>query len=149
MKPSSTGDVRSMYEGSADSYAEMMDSEIDLPLYADTLGRLRERIGKTPGALIDSSCGSGHMLSMYHEQYDRSRPLVGIDLSPRMVAIAGARLGSSASVLVGDMGDLATVDTGSAAAVLNFFAVHHLDPEGVREALGEWHRVLCDLVDSC
>jgi ubiquinone/menaquinone biosynthesis C-methylase UbiE len=131
-----------MYEASADSYAEMMDTEIDLPVYSDTLGRLRARIDNTPRTLIDTACGSGHMLSMYHERYDRNRPLLGIDLSPRMVTIAGRRLGSSAKVVIGDMRDLATVDVSSAAAVLNFFSVHHLDPEGVGVALREWHRVL-------
>ena len=131
-----------MYETTADSYAQMMDAEIDLPVYADTLGRLSARIAQMPGTLIDSSCGSGHMLSMYHEHYDRNRPLLGIDLAPRMVEIAGARLRSSAEVLVGDMRDLVAVDAGSAAAVLNFFSLHHLDPEGVGVALREWHRVL-------
>jgi hypothetical protein len=35
------------------------------------------------------------------------------------------------------------VVSGSAAAVLNFFAVHHLDPDGVLKAMFEWRRVLC------
>jgi ubiquinone/menaquinone biosynthesis C-methylase UbiE len=132
-----------MYDATADSYAKVMDSEIDLPLYADVLGRLSERIASLPGAVIDTSCGSGHMLSMYRERYDQQRPLLGIDLSPRMAAIASKRLGSSAEVVVGDMRDLAAVEAGSAAAVLSFFAVHHLEPRGVRMALREWHRVLC------
>lgn len=132
-----------MYEATADSYAEMMDKEIELPLYSNVLGRLQERIASTPGTLIDTACGSGHMLSMFHDRYDISRPLLGIDLSPRMVAIAGARLKSYGQVLLGDMRDLPTVVSGSAAAILNYFAIHHLDPEGVREAFLEWYRVLC------
>jgi hypothetical protein len=36
------------------------------------------------------------------------------------------------------------VASGSAAAVLSFFAVHHLDRQGVMLAAGEWRRVLCD-----
>ena len=83
------------------------------------------------------------MLARFHERYDQRRPLLGIDLSPRMVALAGERLGPNGKVMVGDMCDLAAVDSNSAAAVLNFFAVHHLDHEGVQGALGEWHRVLC------
>jgi len=79
---------------------------------------------------------------MYHEHYDPKRSLLGIDLSPRMVSIAAKLLGSSAEVLIGDMRDLSTVESGSAAAVLSFFAIHHLDPVGVGEALAEWHRVL-------
>ena len=131
-----------MYDSSADSYTEIMDSEIELPVYSDILGRLSMRIANTPGTLIDTSCGSGHMLSKYCESYDRTRPLLGIDLSPRMVAIASARLGSRAEILIGDMRDLVIAEAGTAAAVLSFFSVHHLDSEGVVAALREWYRVL-------
>ena len=142
MNTSDSGTVRSMYDTNADSYTKMMDAEIDLPLYADVLERLCKRIRDVPGTVIDSSCGSGHMLSRYHEQYDPKRPLVGIDLSPRMVEIASERLGAGATIMAGDMRDLAVIEDDSAAALLSFFAIHHLDPEGVRTALGEWHRVL-------
>lgn len=142
MRPSPADEVRKMYEDTADSYAQMMDAEIDLPVYADVLGRLRDRIANTPGAVIDSACGSGHMLSMYHERYDQKHPLLGFDLSPRMVAIAEEKLEGSARVATGDMRDLSSVESGSSSAVLNFFALHHLDPEGVKLALGEWYRVL-------
>ncbi|MBC8423944.1 class I SAM-dependent methyltransferase [bacterium] len=142
MKPSSRDEVRSMYEDTADTYAEMMDAEIDLPVYADLLGRLQERISAAPGLLIDTAWGSGHMLSLYHKRYDPRRRLLGVDLSPRMVAIAAERLGAHAQFVVGDMRDIPGVAEGAAAAVLNFFALHHLDPEGLGEALREWNRVL-------
>lgn len=142
MKPSPSREVCEMYEATADSYAVMMENEIDLPLYSDALGRLHDRIANTPGILIDTACGSGHMLAMFHERFDQRRPLLGVDLSPRMVAIAGKQLESSGQVMVGDMRDLSWVESGSAAAILNFFAVHHLDPEGVRRAAAEWYRVL-------
>ena len=119
-----------------------MDSEIDLPLYSDALNRLAERIADAPGPVVDTSCGSGHMLSRYHERYDPKRPLLAIDLSPRMVAIARARLGSSADVMTGDMRDLGAIESGSSAAVLSFFAIHHLGPKDILAALQEWHRVL-------
>jgi ubiquinone/menaquinone biosynthesis C-methylase UbiE len=131
-----------MYEASADSYAEMMDQEINLPVYADVLSRLEARITSAPGTLIDTACGSGHMLALYHEHHDPTRSLLGIDLAPSMVAIARERLGASGEVLVGDMRDLSIVEPDSAAAVLNFFAVHHLDVEGLRRSLREWYRVL-------
>ena len=131
-----------MYDATAESYAEMMESEIDLPIYSDILGRLQARIANTTGLLIDSSCGSGHMLSLFHERYDPDRSLLGIDLSPRMVSIAGERLGPGARVAIGDMCDLSEVENGSAAAVVSFFAIHHLDLDGVRRALAEWKRVL-------
>jgi len=41
--------VREFYESSADWYSNMMDTEIDLPVYSDTLGRLAERIADKTG----------------------------------------------------------------------------------------------------
>lgn len=142
MKTSSEAEVRELYESSADGYARMMDAEIDLPVYADTLGRLAERIAQVPGPVIDTSCGPGHMLWRYHERYDPERSLSGIDLSPRMVAIARSRLGSSAALATGDMRDLRPIESDSAAAVLSFYAIHHVEPEQILVALREWHRVL-------
>jgi len=131
-----------MYEATADSYSEMMDKEIDLPIYADLLGRLQEDIANTPGALLDTACGSGHMLAMFRSRYDLRRSLIGIDLSPRMVAITNKRLSKDDLVMVGDMRSLPRIDSGSIAAVINFFALHHLDVEGIRASMFEWLRVL-------
>jgi len=142
MKTSPIEKVRQLYEESADSYSEMMDSEIDLPIYADILSRLVERIVDIPGSLIDTSCGSGHMLSRYHDRFDRNRSLIGIDLSPNMVAIAGSKLGPYAQILTGDMRDLGQVEDGSASAVLSFFAIHHIEPNEVVGGLKEWCRVM-------
>jgi hypothetical protein len=75
MTTSPVSKVREFYESSADWYSNMMDTEIDLPVYSDTLGRLAERIADIPGPVIDTSCGSGHMLSRYHERYDPKRLL--------------------------------------------------------------------------
>ncbi len=71
-----------MYELTAEGYAEMMDSEIHLPIYREVLGRLQEGIANTPGTLLYTACGSGHMLEMFRSQYDPGRSLMGIDLSP-------------------------------------------------------------------
>jgi ubiquinone/menaquinone biosynthesis C-methylase UbiE len=131
-----------MYDGMADSYSEMMDSEIEHPLYADTLARLKTRIEELPGLLIDAPCGSGHMLAMYHENHEQERPLLGIDMSPQMVVITKKRLGSAADVIVGDIREINAVESGSAAAVISHFAFHHLDIDGISQALNEWQRVL-------
>ena len=142
MKVSPLAKVRDLYENSAESYAAMMDAEIDLPVYSNTLARLAERIVDISGPLVDTSCGSGHMLFMYRERFDPERRLVGIDLSPRMVSIARTRLDPSVEVFTGDMRELQQVETGSAAAALSFFALHHLGPDEVPPALAEWRRVL-------
>ena len=142
MKPSSKAKVRELYEDCADAYSGIMDSEIGQPIYSDTLGRLAERIAEIPGPVIDTSCGSGHMLSRYHERYDPRRSLIGIDLSPRMVAMTSAKLGSNAETLIADMRVLRGVESCSSAAVISFFAIHHIDPKEILKALQEWHRVL-------
>jgi ubiquinone/menaquinone biosynthesis C-methylase UbiE len=131
-----------MYESTANAYAAMMDNEIKLPIYRDVLGRLQENIAGLPGSLIDTACGSGHMLAMFRSQYDPDRSLIGIDLSPGMAALSEKLLGEDACVLVGDMRSLAVIGSGTAAAVINFFAIHHLDPEGIDTAMREWYRVL-------
>jgi ubiquinone/menaquinone biosynthesis C-methylase UbiE len=131
-----------MYEETADWYADMMDTEINLPVYADVLGRLSNRIANLPGTVIDTACGSGHMLSMYWNRFDQNHTLLGIDLSPSMVAIAEKRLGANAEVIVGDMRDLSTIESDSSSAILNFYALHHLDAAGIKMAFKEWQRVL-------
>ena len=141
-RASSAARVRQLYEDWADSYSEMMDSEINLPLYSDTLGRLAERIADIEGSVVDTSCGPGHMLSMFHERYDSNRLLIGIDLSPNMVAAADARLGRSAHIQTGDMRDSINVEPNSSSAVLSFFALHHLDRTEIPATLREWHRIL-------
>lgn len=131
-----------MYDTNADSYAKMMDSEIKLPVYKDKLGQLHENIVNTPGILLDTSCGSGHMLAMFRSQYDSNRSLIGIDISPRMVAVSKKHLGKEASIELGDMRALPGIDSASVAAVINFFAVHHLDADGICASMLEWNRVL-------
>lgn len=133
-----------MYEASADMYAQMMDAEIDLPVYTDTLKRLCERIRDVPGPIVDAACGPAHMLVRIRERFDPARELIGVDLSPRMVAISAERLGSGGRAVVGDMTRLEMIPDASAAAVVNFYALHHLDPQAVRSALMEWRRVLID-----
>ena len=142
MKPSNIDKVRKMYNETADSYAQMMDSEIGLPIYADVLERLRDRIAKIPGTVVDTACGSGHMLSMYHGRYDQTHPLLGVDLSPQMVSIAQDKLSPNARVIVGDMRDLSSVESGSSCAVINFFALHHLEAMDAKLAMREWYRIL-------
>jgi len=142
VKPSTDKEVREMYDKTADSYTTMMDVEIELPIYAETLSRLSKSIANVKGMLIDTACGSGHMLSMYRDRSDRTRQIIGVDLSPKMVAISSTRLGHDAQVLVGDMRELEFAEVGSAAGIISFFAIHHLDADGVRLALHEWHRVL-------
>ncbi|MCA9784558.1 MAG: class I SAM-dependent methyltransferase [Calditrichaeota bacterium] len=142
MKPSPAADVRKMYDEIADSYNQMMDAEIGLPVYADVLTRLHRRITGIGGPVLDTACGSGHMLSMYRDRCDARRQLLGVDLSTRMVAISNGKFESNARLFVADMRYLTSIETATCAAVLNFFALHHIDAAEAAQAFGEWYRVL-------
>mmetsp|Transcript_15251 Transcript_15251/g.25346 ORF Transcript_15251/g.25346 Transcript_15251/m.25346 type:complete len:214 (+) Transcript_15251:51-692(+) len=140
--PSDTSEVCKMYASSASDYAQMMNDEINLPVYTATFTRLKSNIEGVEGSIIDTACGSGDMLAMYRTQYCPDRVLLGFDLSPEMVKFAQKKLGDSAQVDTGDMRVLSKVESDTAAAVINFYAIHHICEEDLKVALCEWHRVL-------
>lgn len=142
LKVSSKEEVKKLYEDTAESYAKMMDSEIESPVYKNTLSRLSQRIADISGPLLDTSCGTGHMLELYNKSYDPQRDLIGIDLSSNMIALASDKLGNKAKLHIGDMSKLKMIPSVSVAAAISFFAIHHLDPYKVVNALEEWNRVL-------
>lgn len=142
MAVTSLDEVRRIYDEAADSYDRMMDEEIRLPFYDHVLGELATKIRLVNGSVLDASCGSGHMLQRIIQQHAPGRRIVGVDLSPRMVDIASRRLGLSAEVMKGDMRDLAQVSDKSCAAVINFFAIHHLEVDDLERCLQACNRVL-------
>jgi ubiquinone/menaquinone biosynthesis C-methylase UbiE len=83
------------------------------------------------------------MLWLYQSRYDSNRSLVGIDISEKMVEITKEKLAGNAKTFIGDMRDLNMIGSGSSAAVINYFSLHHLDPTEVIVAFNEWNRVLC------
>jgi ubiquinone/menaquinone biosynthesis C-methylase UbiE len=144
MKISSIKKVLSFYEKSADSYDKMMDTEINLPIYSDTLRRLAKRIAQLNGPVVDTSCGSGHMLHLYRQNIDLKRPLIAIDISPEMIEIAGKKLEKHTSTYISDMRDLSMIPSDHCAALISYFAIHHLSPKDIEKSLKEWCRVLCE-----
>ncbi len=60
----------------------------------------------------------------------------------RQLKISRKKLGGNATIINGDMCDLSDIQTESAAAVLSFFAIHHINPTQILAAFKEWHRVL-------
>lgn len=142
MQVSNLNDVQQMYNQTAENYAGMMDAEMQSPIYANMLGQLAEGLADMDGLVIDTSCGSGHMLAMYQQKFDDNRKLIGSDLSAEMVRISQQRLGEGATVKQADMCNLSFLDNNSVAGLISFFAVHHLDADMVRQALAEWQRVL-------
>ena len=55
---------------------------------------------------------------------------------------AQKQIGEDNLVMVGDMRSLSGIESGTVAAIINFFAIHHLDSEDIRKAMHEWKRVL-------
>jgi len=131
-----------MYDATAASYANMMQTEITQPMYATVLGGLYERLQGVAGDLVDTSCGSGDMLAMYHHQYDLQRPIIGLDLAPQMVAMCRKQIGAYGHAKCGDMRSLTSIEAHSVAGIISFFAIHHLDAAGLKTALKEWHQAL-------
>lgn len=142
MKTSPNIEVLNLYDETAESYNAMMDTEIGMPIYSETLSRLSDKISKLGGPVTDVSCGSGHMLRLYHDKYDSYRDLVGIDLSPEMIKIAKKRAGDIAKLYTGDMSTLSNVSNNSVAGIINFFAIHHINEEKLLKSVDEWYRVL-------
>jgi ubiquinone/menaquinone biosynthesis C-methylase UbiE len=139
---SSIPEVREFYNAVADTYAKMMGEEIKLPMYDRVLSHLASQIEGIEGFILDTSCGSGHMLEELGTRYAPNRERVGIDLSPEMVGLAARRLGDTVSVSQGDMRKLDAIADDSCAAVLSFFALHHVDLDTVEACFIEWYRVL-------
>lgn len=142
MALTSQDDLRWVYDDAADFYDKMMDQEIQLPIYDQILSELAARISSVGGSILDSSCGSGHMLERMQQNHAPGRAFVGVDLSPRMVEIASRRLGTRAQVLESDMRELAEVRDNSCAAVISFLAIHHVDNSDLLLCLSTWNRVL-------
>ena len=142
MSISPEDEVRGLYDTTAASYDAMMEQEIRLPLYDRVLSDLANAAQPVPGSILDSSCGSGHMLHRIANEYCPGRDLLGVDLSPEMVQISRGRLGESAKVFEGDMSSLPQVPDAACAAVISFFAIHHVDLAGFGMCLDEWCRVL-------
>ncbi|HOG27807.1 MAG TPA: class I SAM-dependent methyltransferase [Vicinamibacterales bacterium] len=92
-----------------------------------------------PGALVvDAGCGTGSHLRLYR---DRGRRLAGIDLSPAMARAAARKLGSAASIQVGDASRM-PYRGGCVDLVLLSMALHALPPALGGTVLAEAARVL-------
>jgi SAM-dependent methyltransferase len=85
--------VARIYEDDADLYDIAFDWDI-----SDEADWLVERLQAT--TVLEPGCGSGRMLAALA---DRGCRVVGLDLSPRMVEIARARLGTRSEVFEADM----------------------------------------------
>ncbi len=114
-----------------------MDSEIQLPVYAESLSLLHAKFTELDGSIVDVSCGTGHMLALYAKTHAPAHELIGTDITPRMVDLTNQRLGRPGTARVGDMKHLPDISEGSVAELMNFIAIHHWNREDLNSAVWE------------
>ncbi len=130
-------DTQSSYDRIADEYARQIYGELaGKPLDRAILDRFAERL-RGRGAVCDMGCGPGQ-IGRYLA--DRGLPVVGVDLSPGMLAQAAA-LNPGIPFRAGDMRALDEPD-GAWAGIAAFYSIIHIPPGEVVAALTEMRRVL-------
>lgn len=129
--------VRRSYDVVAEEYRDRLSNELaEKPLDRALLAALVEQVGPG-GAVADLGCGPGHVTAWLAE---RGVPVVGIDLSPEMVAVA-RREHPEVEFREGDLLRLPASD-GEFGAAVALYSVIHLGPDELRSAFAEIRRVL-------
>ena len=130
-------ETQTSYDRIADEYARQIYGELaGKPLDRAILDRFAERL-RGRGVVCDMGCGPGQ-IGRYLA--DRGLRVVGVDLSPGMVAQAAA-LNPDVTFRVGDMTALDESD-GAWAGIAAFYSIIHVPPGEIVAALTEMRRVL-------
>ncbi|HEY7339364.1 MAG TPA: class I SAM-dependent methyltransferase [Ktedonobacterales bacterium] len=129
--------TRASYDRVAEEYAARIAGELaGKPLDRALLACFVEQVGNL-GVIADIGCGPGHVAAYLH---GLGAQVVGVDLSPEMVAIARQR-SPTIPFEQGSMLALATPDA-SWSGIVALYSIIHLPPENRPRALAEFHRVL-------
>ena len=133
------GDTRTSYDADADGYAEEVRGLLDgNPYLRASLALFAELVGGAGGGLVaDVGCGPGYVT---HHLHQLGVDVVGIDLSPEMIAIA-RRDYPDLRFEVGTMTDLDLADD-SLTGVLAFWSVIHVPDHALPTVFGQFRRVL-------
>jgi ubiquinone/menaquinone biosynthesis C-methylase UbiE len=116
--------VRAAYDAIADAYDEQLGDELDAkPLDRALLASLVELAGA--GTIADVGCGPGHVTRFLATSH---ADVIGIDLSPGMIAIAHDRA-PELPFTVGSMLRLPTTDGAWSGAVALYSIIHLTAPE--------------------
>lgn len=129
--------VRAAYSARADEYAAALGSvsamdPLDVQLISDWAARCR-------GPIVDAGCGPGHWTHLLTEL---GAQVEGVDLVPAFVELAGTRF-PTASYRVAPLDDLDVPDH-SAAGILAWYSLIHLEPARMPTVLQELRRCLRD-----
>jgi SAM-dependent methyltransferase len=130
-------DTRTSYDAVAAQYAEKFQDEMDhKPFDRECLDRLADEVGRL-GPICDLGCGPGQ-IARYLKT--RGTTVLGVDLSPNMVAEASRR-NPEIPFHVGDMLALPDADS-SWGGIAAFYTVIHIPSERMVAALSGMKRVL-------
>jgi len=133
------GDIRRSYDTVADRYADKYAGELaGKPLDRALLDALAEMVREAGGGTIaDVGCGPGHVARHLR---DRGATVLGVDLSPAMIAHArGAH--PEIAFEVGSFARLEVPD-GAWAAAVSFYAIIHVAPPDRPAAFAELARAI-------
>jgi SAM-dependent methyltransferase len=129
--------IRACYDTVAREYAERFAGELaHKPLDRELLSRFASEVTGR-GDVYDLGCGPGQTTAFLHRCGVTVR---GLDISAELLREARQRHPGIAFE-PGDMLALPLVDA-SLAGVIAFYAIVHLSPDGLRQALAEMYRVL-------
>lgn len=131
--------TRTSYDTVAADYAELFrDALADSPLERAMLAGFADLVrAGGAGQVADVGCGSGRVAAHLH---GLGLPVFGIDLSPRMVAVARQTY-PGLRFEVGSMLGLDLPD-GALGGVVTWYSIIHVPQERLPEVFAEFHRVL-------
>lgn len=128
--------VRAAYDAVAPEYDRQLGDELDAkPLDRALLATVVELVGT--GTIADVGCGPGHVTRFVAE---RHRDMVGIDRSPRMIAVARERA-PDLTFTAGSMLQFPAGD-GAWSGVVSLYSIIHTTTEERAAASREFARVI-------
>lgn len=129
--------VRAAYDAAAEDYAAAFGQDlVNLPVDRSILDAAVEHlIGRAP--VLDVGCGPGQICRYLAS---RGAPVIGVDLAPRMLAVARQH-DPGVGLVCADMRALPFGPRTCSAAVL-FYSLQHVPRAHLRSVLSELRRVL-------
>ena len=121
----STAAMQTLYDGAAKSWQGGIE-KLGFPAAYDDL--IRAANPPTGGRVLDAGCGSGALAEVFLNRTGHAGPLDLLDLSPQMLAVAGARL-PGARLIEGAVGDETAADTDYDVVLCAHVIEHTPDPQ--------------------
>ena len=123
------GRSRAAFDAQAATYDDGMEGDHARRLYQHVVGEVTcAVVGMPAPRVLDLGCGTGALAARLLDAIPGCS-LTGVDLSPRMVEVARARLTGRAEVLLGDAERLPFHDDAFDVVVCNDSFHHYPDPE--------------------